>query len=415
MFLKIAVTQAMLLGGQVTVNQHSVAEYIRRQGERYAEADRTEKTRILDEVVAVTGYHRKSVVRRLSGRRRPARGGGVGRPVQYGGKVAAAASLVHEAAGRIGARRLHPFVGELAARLVQLGELVPEPETMDLLNRASPATLERLLSSQQPSVRRKPRGLTKRGTALRYRIPVRTFRDWDDARPGFVEVDTVAHCGPTSAGFHLWTVMAVDVATGWVEMAVVWGKTQDRVGAALRRMQRMLPVPLLGIDCDNGSEFINRGLYAYCQDQGITLTRSRPYRKNDAAHVEQKNGAVIRRVTGHERYSSSAAFQQLRSLYSLLRLQANYFQPVRLLTHQQRHGTRIRRRHDSGQTPYQRMVASGLLTGGRKAAQERLYRSLNPLWLSRRIEAETEALLRLAWRTGEPLNWSPPGNRNFEV
>ena len=116
---------------------------------------------------------------------------------------------------------------------------------------------------------------------------------------------------------------------------------------------------------------------------------------------------MIRRVTGHERYASSAAFQQLRSLYSLLRLQANYFQPVRLLTHQQRQGTRIRRRHDSGQTPYQRMVASGLLTGGRKAAQERLYRSLNPLWLSRRIEAETEALLRLAWRTGEPPKLVP--------
>ena len=274
----------------------------------------------------------------------------MGRPVQYDEKVAAAASLVHEAAGRMAPGGCIPSWGELAARLVQLGELVPEPETMDLLNRASPATLERLLSSQQPSVRRKPRGLTKPGTALRYRIPVRTFRDWDDARPGFVEVDTVAHCGPTSAGFHLWTVMAVDVATGWVEMAVVWGKTQDRVGAALRRMQRMLPVPLLGIDCDNGSEFINRGLYAYCQDQGITLTRSRPYRKNDAAHVEQKNGAVIRRVTGHERYSSSRAFQQLRSLYSLLRLQANYFQPVRLLTHQQRQGSRIQRRHDSGQT-----------------------------------------------------------------
>ena len=191
------------------MNQHSVAEYIRRQGERYAEADRTEKTRILDEVVAVTGYHRKSVVRRLAGRRRPARGGAVGRPVQYDGKVAGAAALVHEAAGRIGARRLHPFVGELAARLAALGELVLEPETMDLLNRASPATLERLLAAQQPSVRRKPRGLTKPGTALRHRIPVRTFRDWDDAQPGFVEVDTVAHCGPTSAGFHLWTVMAV--------------------------------------------------------------------------------------------------------------------------------------------------------------------------------------------------------------
>ena len=161
---------------------------------------------------------------------------------------------------------------------------------------------------------------------------MRTFRDWDDASPGFVEVDTVAHCGPTVEGFHLWTVTAVDVATGWVEMDVVWGKTQERVGAAIRRIHRRLPVPLLGLDSDNGSEFINKGLYSYCEDNGITFTRSRPYRKNDSAHVEQKNGAVVRRLTGHARYSSSAAFKQLISVYSLARLHVNFFQPVRRLT-----------------------------------------------------------------------------------
>ena len=154
---------------------------------------------------------------------------------------------------------------------------------------------------------------------------MRTIRDWDDARPGFVEVDTVVHCGATTEGFHLWTVTAVDVATGWVEMDVVWGKTQERVGAAIRRVHRRLPVPLLGLDSDNGTEFINHGLYRYCEEHGITFTRSRPYRKNDSAHVEQKNGAVVRRLTGHARYSPSAAFKQLKQVYSLARLHVNFF------------------------------------------------------------------------------------------
>ena len=389
------------------MNQKSVQEYIARQEERYGESSRKEKSRILDDVVAVTGYHRKSVLRQLSGRGRPARGGQVGRPVEYGSNVSEAAALVHEAAGGIGARRLHPFVGELSARLVTLGELDMAPATEALLNRASPATLERMLADVQVPARRKSRSLTKPGTLLRNRIEVRTFRDWDNSSPGFVEVDTVAHCGPTTEGFYLWTVTAVDVAAGWVELDVVWGKTQERVGAALRKMHRMLPVPLLGIDSDNGSEFINKGLYAYCESNGITFTRSRPYHKNDSAHVEQKNGAVVRKVTGHARYSSSPAFRKLKGLYSLLRLHANFFQPVRKLLDKSRQGTRVVRCHDEGMTPYQRMVESGLLVGARRATHERLYRSLNPLWLSRQIEVEADKLLRLAWRRGDPLTWSP--------
>ena len=255
MRLKIAVTEDQ----EVTVNRESIREYVARQQERYHKATRAEKGRILEEVVAVTDYHRKSAIRLLSGRRR-GRGGQVGRPAEYGPRIAAAARVVHEAAGGIGAKRLQPFVGELAARLEEFGELKIAPETDALLRRASAATLERLLAADQVPLRRKSRSLTKPGTLLRNRIAVRTFRDWDDARPGFVEVDTVAHCGDTMQGFHLWTVTAVDVATGWVEMDVVWGKTQERVGAAIRRVHRRLPVPLLGLDSDNGSEFINHGL-----------------------------------------------------------------------------------------------------------------------------------------------------------
>ena len=411
MCLKITVTEDV----EVTVNRESVREYVARQRERYLKGDRTEKGRILDEVVMVTDYHRKSAVRLLSGRRRESKGGRVGRPVEYGPEVAAAARLVHEAAGGIGAKRLHPFVGELASRLRAFGDLEIDALTEGQLRRASAATLERLLAASQVPVRKRVTSLTKAGTLLRNRIAVRTFREWEDARPGFVEVDTVAHCGPTVTGFHLWTVTAVDVATGWVDMDVVWGKTQERVGAAIRRIERRLPVPLLGLDSDNGSEFINRGLYTYCQDNGITFTRSRPYRKNDSAHVEQKNGAVVRRLTGHGRYSTSAAFRQIREVYSLARLQVNFFQPVRRLMGKSREGSRVVRRHDGGTTPYQRMVESGALEGARRRILEKLYLSLNPLWLSRQVEEEIDKLQGLAWRQGDPLSWHPAGNRNFEV
>ena len=143
---------------------------------------------------------------------------------------------------------------------------------------------------------------------------------------------------------------------------MVWGKTQERVGAAIRRVHRRLPVPLLGLDSDNGSEFINRGLYSYCEEHGITFTRSRPYRKNDSAHVEQKNGAVVRRLTGHARYASSAAFRQLKQVYSLARLHVNFFQPVRRLTARSGHGARVIRHHDEGSTPYHRMLSSGTVS-----------------------------------------------------
>jgi hypothetical protein len=174
-------------------------------------------------------------------------------------------------------------------------------------------------------MRRRVRSLTRPGTLLKQRIPVRTFKDWDDATPGFLEMDTVAHCGESIEGFHLWTVTTVDIATGWIEMDVVWGRTQQRVEAPIRRIRARLPMPLLGLDCDNGSEFINRSLLEYCQSNSITFTRSRPWRKNDSAHVEQKNGAVVRRLVGHGRYMSAAAFEQMQKMYSLARLQQTSF------------------------------------------------------------------------------------------
>ena len=292
------------------MNRQSIRDYILRQQQRYHKANRTEKGRILDEVVAVTGYHRKSAVRLLSGRSRGGGGARVGRPVEYGPKVAAAVRLIHEAAGGIGAKRLHPFVGDLAARLVRFRELKMDAETEALLRRASASTLERLLAADQVPVRRKVRSLTKPGTTLRNRIAVRTIRDWDDARPGFVEVDTVAHCGATTEGFHLWTVTAVDVATGWVEMDVVWGKTQERVGAAIRRVHRRLPVPRAGSG--------QRQRYGVHKSRAVQVLRG----AWDHVHQEQTVPKERQRPRGAEERSCGAAADRSRTVLVLGSLQA---------------------------------------------------------------------------------------------
>jgi hypothetical protein len=353
---------------------------------------------------------------RLLSASRPSRGGKrPGRPRRYGPEVAAAARIVYQAAGGIGAKRLQPFLPELMDRLIACGELLPRPQTVQLLRAASAATLERLLLPDRLVTRNRARSLTKPGTLLRKRIPIRTFGAWDDLRPGFLEMDTVAHCGETLAGFHLWTVTAVDVATGWIDMDVVWGKTQVRVGAAIDRIRRRLPVPLLGLDCDNGSEFINKGLLAYCDAHHISFTRSRPHRSNDNAHIEQKNGAVVRRLVGYGRYMTAAAFTQLQLVYSLARLHANFFQPVRKLSAKHRDGAKSIRYYDAARTPYQRMLEHDGISPARRVVLERLYLSLHPLRLSRQIEAETATLLRLASRPGDPISSWIVGNRSSEA
>jgi hypothetical protein len=221
---------------------------------------------------------------------------------------------------------------------------------------------------------------------LKHEIPIRTFTDWDDVRPGFLEIDLVAHCGSSTQGFFLCTLCAVDIATAWIELEAVWGKYQDRVGGAVDRVRQRLPMPMLGLDSDNGSEFINRGLLDYCRRHAITFTRSRAWKKNDSAHVEQKNGAVVRQVVGYDRFTSKAAYAQLRRVYELARLHVNFFQPVEKLVTKRRDGARSHRVYDRAQTPYQRLCAAGVLSAASRDSLERLYQSLNPLQLRRDLE-----------------------------
>lgn len=375
----------------------SLREYAAVQRVRYLQASRSEKQRLLDEVVAVTGIHRKAAIRLLRRAPRPrATPGPGGRPREYGPEVAAAATVLWQAAGRIGAHRLHPFVPELLERLVQCEELTVPVAVDKQLRQASTATLKRLLAPARAQYPPRAATITHPGPLLRHEIPIRTFTEWDDVRPGFLEIDLVAHCGSSTRGFFLCTLCAVDIATAWIELEPVWGKYQDRVGGAVDRVRQRLPLPMLGLDSDNGSEFINRGLLDYCRRHAITFTRSRAWKKNDSAHVEQKNGAVVRRLVGYDRYASKAAYAQLQRVYELARLHVNFFQPVEKLVTKRRDGARSHRVYDRAQTPYQRLCAAGVLSADKHHAVETLYQRLNPLQLRRDLEAALDRLWTLA-------------------
>jgi hypothetical protein len=380
------------------VTRASLREYAAVQRERYqAAASRRQKRQLLDEIVAVTGIHRKAAIRLLRrAPRTPTAASRPGRPREYGPEVAAGAEVLWQASGRIGAHRLHPFVPELLDRLTQCGELALRPDVEKRLRQASRPTLARLLAPARAQYPLRGATTTRPGTWLKQQIPIRTFTEWDDALPGFCEVDLVAHCGSSTLGFFLCTLCAVDVATSWVDLQPLWGKGQHRVTAAVHELRRRWPVPLVGLDSDNGSEFINQTLYGYCTRESITFTRSRPWQKNDSAHVEQKNGAVVRHLVGYDRFASKAAYGQLHRVYRLARLHVNFFQPVEKLVRKTRQGARAHRVYDRAQTPYQRLCAAGVLTPAAHQELEALYQSLNPLQLRRDLEAELDRLWTLA-------------------
>ena len=375
----------------------SLREYATVQRLRYQQATRSEKHRLLNEIVAVTGLHRKAAIRLLRRASRvprsPARGG---RPRVYGPEVARAAEVLWQASGRIGAHRLQPFIPELLERLVVWGELTVSPQVEKQLRQISRPTLARVLGPARAQYPLRGATTTRPSHLLRQEIPVRTFTDWDDARPGFLEIDLVAHCGSSTEGFYLCTLCAVDITTAWIELDAVWGKNQDRVGGAVHRVRERLPVPLVGLDSDTGSEFINRHLLTWCQRHQITFTRSRAWKKNDSAHVEQKNGAIVRHLIGYDRFASKAAFAQLQRVYDVVRRHINFFQPVQKLVTKTRQGARTHRLYDRAQTPYQRLCAAGVLTPAKRAELERLYQTLNPLRLRRDLDVALERLWPLA-------------------
>jgi hypothetical protein len=274
-------------------------------------------------------------------------------------------------------------------------EIELSEETKELLLQISSASIDRCL---RPVRIKSSHGLstTKPGSLLKNLIPVRTFTEWDEERAGFMEIDLVAHCGNTTEGQYLNTLTCTDICTGWTDVTALLHRSQQAVSEAIHRMRHRLPFPLLGIDSDNGSEFINDTLYRYCREEQITFTRSRPYQKNDQAHVEQKNWSVVRHIVGYDRWETDQEFSILESIHADLRLYINFFQPSFKLIAKERIGNKSIKRYDTAKTPYQRVLERKDISLEAKARLMNLYLQLNPAELRRSIDLKTAKLWKFS-------------------
>jgi hypothetical protein len=377
------------------MSQKSKRELLEAIHPRYLKASKAEKSQILDEFIAVTGYHRKYAIRVLKHGPPRSKGKRKGRTATYRGEVVKVLEDIWEICGRICSRRLHPYLPEIVKVLERHNELQIDDETKALLLQMSRATIDRLL---QPVRYRQPRGrsTTKPGGLLKASIPVHTYTPWDEQAPGFMEIDLVAHCGDSTAGQYLNTLTCTDIATGWTECLALLYRSQQQVHQGIQDMRQRLPFSLLGIDSDNGSEFINDLLFGYCQQEQITFTRSRPYRKNDQAHVEQKNWSIVRRTVGYDRWETEEEHALLASIYSSLRLYTNFFQPVLKLVGKDGVGSKSIKRYDTAQTPYQRVLSSETIPITIKANLANEYIRLNPVQLRKEIDAKVAQLWKLS-------------------
>ena len=393
--------------GATRVGPQATREYLVRMRERYERAGREAKGGLLDEVCELTGYHRKAVIRLL---RRPAAGGPCrrrGRRVTYGPEVVRALRAIWTAAGYPWSVRLTallPMWLPWARRRLRL-----TPATERALRQISARQIDRRLRPYKQELRTRMYGRTKPGTLLKHHIPIQTER-WNVTSPGFTEIDLVSHSGDCASGEFLHSLNVTDIHTTWVETQAVLGKSQERVREALETIRGALPFALRGIDSDNGSEFINDHLYRYCQAGGIQFTRGRPYKKDDNAHIEQKNWTHVRKVVGYDRYDSPAALAALNALYADLRLLQNLWLPSVKLVKKTRVGSRLRRVYGPPQTPLDRVRACPTADPVKVAALTRLHATLDPFALAARIEQQLDRLYAHAnhRRGGRPMAAAGP-------
>lgn len=378
--------------GANRVGPQATREYFTRMRERYDRADRTAKGHLLDEVCDVTGYHRKAAIRLL---RRTAAGPGArrGRPVQYGPEVVSALGAIWTAAGYPWSVRLQALLPAWLPWARRRLRLTPAIEAA--LRQMSPRQMDRRLQSKKRQLARRLYGRTKPGTLLKHHIPLQTER-WNVTQPGFTEIDLVSHSGDRADGEFIHSLNVTDIHTTWVETGAVLGKGQERVQQALDRLAQALPFSLRGIDSDNGSEFINAHLVRYCRARAIQFTRGRPYKKDDNAHIEQKNWTHVRKLVGYVRYDSAAALAALTVLYADLRLWQNLWLPSVKLLKKTRVGSRLRREYGPAQTPFERVRACPEADPIKVAALARLQATLDPFVLAARIDRQLVQLYALA-------------------
>lgn len=383
--------------------------------ERYAKSARNQKQQILAEFTKVTGFHRKHAIRVLNHTSREL-AAGLERPPRnrvYNEAVREALIVLWEAADRICAKRLKQIAPVLLEAMERHGHVSLDPQVRSKVLAISAATMDRLLRPiRQRAIQGRRRNAVS--TTLRKSVPIRTSGGWNDPEPGFFEMDFVAHCGNSVSGSHLHSLVLTDIASGWTEAAAMVLREQSLVVETVQRIRARLPIAMLGLDVDNDSAFINETMLAYCQEQGLEFTRSRAYRKNDQAWVEQKNGAVVRKLVGYGRLEGLETARVLADLHAAARLYVNFFQPSFKLKSKTRHGSRICKQYHRPATPADRLIDDSRVSKAQKQRLQAIFAELDPVQLLYRIR-EAQRLLTMLEISGHSQDRSDsrPNRKKF--
>jgi len=377
-------------------------EYLQAILERYHKATKKQKRKILDEFCAVCEYNRKYAIQLLNGRRTRShrlRKQHRGRPKKYADpNLVIVLRRIWIALNLPCSKRLKAALPLWLPFYALHYHTALNQKLYDLLLSISPATIDRLMAPIRSSARKQGLCTTKPGSLLKQHVPITTDQ-WDVSRPGFLEADTVAHCGTSTEGMFVFTVNCIDLATSWREQRAVWGKGERGVLFALQDIERSLPFPLLGFDCDNGSEFLNWSILKYFthRKRPVHFTRSRPYHKNDNAHIEEKNWTLVRQYLGYQRFAKPCLADQLNDLYrSEWRLLMNFFIPSTKLIRKERRGSHFIKVYDEPQTPFQRLIKSSVLSPKTIKKLHSIYSSLNPFLLQHQVSLKIKTILAQA-------------------
>jgi len=377
------------------MDMHSRKEYLKVVRERYFETKtKKEKSEILDEYCCNTGQSRKYVITKIhKADFRPKQR--KKRKETYDGQVKAALAKVWEIFDCPCGQRLKPLLETELDRLRQLGEIEIADDIALKLKMISPATIDRKLKHQREFLHLpRSKGGPKPGYILKHKIPIK-LTEWDTSIVGYLEIDMVVHCGSSTLGEYINTLSTTEISSGWWEGEPIMSKSQEHSFWALKEIRKRTPFDWKGVDSDNGPEFINQILYKYCQREKLEFTRSRPYKKNDNAYIEQKNWTHVRKIFGYLRYDTYEELAIMNDLYhNELRLYKNFFQPVMKLASKERIGGKVKRKYDVPETPYQRLMESGQIQEEVKEELKDIYLRLNPAELKRNIDAKLAKLCK---------------------